>query len=124
VAFRKLVLFLVYASHIIDLVTKRSEAWTSPNWMPYDDGVLGDKIMKIKCIGDSVEDAVDQGKLDLTIMLRTQDYTQSIKRYEAVGPHYILIMVLSNLQYGVECQDLVEVYREYVARLVSAHSLP
>jgi Mg2+ and Co2+ transporter CorA len=68
-----------------------------------------------------VEDAVDQGKIDLTMMLRTQDYTQSIKRYEAVGPHYILIMALSNLQAGVECQDLVEVYKEYIARLVSTH---
>ena len=71
---------------------------------------------------ETVENSVGQKKVDLTIMLRTQDYTQSIKRYEAVRLHYILIMVLSNLQYGVECQNLVEVYQEYIARLVSAYS--
>lgn len=119
VAFRKLILYLVYMSHVIDLVTKRSESWTSPNWMHVHDRDITEKVMKLTYIGNSIEDAVYQGKIDLTVMLRTQDYTQSIKRYEAVGPQYILIMVLSNLQFGVECKDLVEVYKEYIARLVS-----
>jgi hypothetical protein len=119
VAFRKLILFLVYASHVLQLITKHSETWTSRDWRLLNNRELSDKISNLQYIGGSVEDAIDQGKIDLTLMIRTQDYTQSIKRYEAVGPQYILTMVLGNLQTGVDCKDLVEVYKEYVARLVS-----
>jgi hypothetical protein len=124
VAFGDLILFLVYSSHVFDLITKHSESWTSPDWKLLDDHTLSDKILDIQHIGSSVEEAVDQGKIDLILMIRTQDYTRSIKRYEAVGPHYILIMVLSNLQSGAECQNLVDVYKEYVARLVSRSLFP
>jgi hypothetical protein len=119
VAFRKLILFLVYASHVLQLITKHSETWTSRDWRLLNNRELSDKISNLQYIGGSVEDAIDQGKIDLTLMIRTQDYTQSIKRYEAVGPQYILTMVLGNLQTGVDCKDLVEVYKEHVARLVS-----
>lgn len=108
-------------SHVFELITSRSDVWTSPHWLPGYDRELNEKIMKLTYIGMGIEEAVDQGKMDLTVMLRTQDYTQSIKRYEAVSPQYILIMVLSNLQFGVDCKDLVEVYKEYIARLVRAH---
>ena len=58
-------------------------------------------------------------------MIRTHDYTKSVKRYEAVGTHYVLAMVLKNLQAGLnfERQDPIALYRAFIARLVSsAHS--
>ena len=118
VAFRKLILLLVCASGTLRYITE-TENWGVPDWTIFDDGILYNGIKKISALSNGVDRAVEQGKFDLTMMLRAQDYTESIKRYEAVGPYYILIMALSNVQFGVECGDLVEVYTEYIGRLVS-----
>jgi hypothetical protein len=80
--------------------------------------------MYLQSLGHAIEETVDKGKLDLTLMIRTQDYTQSIRRHEAVGLQYILAMVLSNLQHGVNCSDLLDVYKEYIERLVSKSVFP
>ena len=85
-AFRKLVLFLIYTSHVLEMVTKHSESWTHPDWKPRDDADVSDEIMYLQSLGHDIEETVDKGKLDLTLMIRTQDYTQSIRRHEAVGP--------------------------------------
>ncbi len=81
------------------------------NWKPRDDSELLDEVLHLKSIGHAIEETVDKGKLDLTFMIRTQDYTQSIRRHEAVGPQYILAMVLGNLQRGVNCNDLLGVIK-------------
>lgn len=123
VAFRKLLLFLVYTTSTIHFVTNHRKSWTSSSWTMNDDKELTKKITKIKRLGFSVEEAVDIGKLDLTMMLRIEDYTGSVKRHKSVGLYYTMIMALGNVQFGVYCQDIVEVYKEYIARLVSTHSL-
>jgi hypothetical protein len=123
-AFRKLVLLLVYTSHVLEMVTEHSESWTHPDWRPRDDPDISDEIMYLQSLGHAIEETVDKGKLDLTLMIRTQDYTQSIRRHEAVGLQYILAMVLSNLQHGVNCSDLLDVYKEYIERLVSKSVFP
>lgn len=108
-AFRKLILLLVYTSHVLDMVAERSESWTHPDWRPRDDAEILDEIVYLQSLGHDIEETVDQGKLDLTLMIRTQDCTQSISRHEAVGPQYILAMVLRNLQRGMNCSDLLDV---------------
>jgi hypothetical protein len=119
IAFSKLTLFLIYTSHVLQIVTERSAHRTDPDWRSSDEDEVNLKIMSLQDIGYSAENAVDRGRFDLTLMIRTQDYTHSIKRYEAVGPHYILAMVLKNLHSGTESMKVLEVYKEYIARLVS-----
>jgi hypothetical protein len=123
VAFSQLVLFLICTAHVIELITEHSESWTDRDWRPSGDLEIEDQRFNMDDIGRAVEEAVDQGKFDLTLMVRTQDYSKSITRYEAVGTHYILVMVLKNLQGGIEqeSKDLMEEYRQYIARLVSSH---
>lgn len=123
-AFRKLVLLLVYTSHVLDEVTEHSETWTSPDWRLRDDPEIEDEMLFLRSLGHTIEEAVDKGKLDLTLMIRTQDYTQSIRRHEAVGSQYILAMVLSNLQRGLNCPDLLDIYKEYIERLVGENGIP
>lgn len=123
-AFRKLILFLVYTSHVLEMITEHSGSWTHPDWSLRDDPDVSDEISYLQSLGYAIEETVDKGKLDLTLMIRTQDYTQSIKRHEAVGPQYILAMVLNNLQRGVKCNDLLDIYKEYIERLVGLFTLP
>lgn len=116
VAFRKLIIYLVYASNTIQAVMSESN---SEHLILDNYAELRIQMSKIKAHGRGVEIAVEQGKFDLTMMLRIQDYTESIKRYEAAGPYYTMIMAMSNIQFGVDCREPVEVYKEYIARLVS-----
>jgi hypothetical protein len=120
IAFSKLTLLLIYTSHVLQIVTERSGLWTAPDWRSSDDDEVDFQIMSLQQIGYGVEEAVDKGRFDLTLMIRTQDYTHSVKRYEAVGPQYILAMVLKNLHSGTESKKVLDVYKEYIARLVSS----
>jgi Mg2+ and Co2+ transporter CorA len=116
-AFRMLVILLIYTSHVMDMITEHSESWTSMEWRLKDDRDVFDEVTDLQAAAYMIKETVDQGRLDLMVMIRTQDYTDSVKRHEAVGPHYVLAMVLRNLQRGVDCDDLIDVYKEYVVRL-------
>jgi hypothetical protein len=118
VAFRKLIIFLIYAS---DTIQSTESGSNSERWMLDNFAELHIQLEKVKDLARSVELSVEQGKVDLSMMLRIQDYTESIKRYEAAGPYYVMIMAMSNVQFGVECREPVEVYKEYIARLVSIY---
>jgi predicted dinucleotide-utilizing enzyme len=114
----------VYTSHVLDEVTKHSDAWNDPDCKPQEDSEIRKKMIYLGALGNIVEEAVEEGRLDLTVMIRSHDHTESTIRHEAVGCHYILAAILRNLQRGVDCAELFDVYKEYIERLVSVLKTP
>lgn len=118
-SFQRLVMLLIYVAHVLEVISKNSERWLGPRWEAEDDKEYVTARDHMVFIGSGAEVNMEQGKLDLLQMIRLEDYTQSVS-YEAVGPEYILSMVMFNLQRGVNCTNLVEVYKEWAERLVSS----
>jgi hypothetical protein len=106
-SFQRLVMLLVYVIYVLELVPKQLGAL----WEPEDDRKYTKAYDHMMFIGTGAEVNMEKGKLDLLQMIRLEDYTQSVS-YEAVGPEYILSMVMYNLQRGINCTDFVEVYKE------------
>jgi hypothetical protein len=117
-AFGGLVMLLIYTSHVLEVMNANVKEWTrvdlshDATWSTYQQ-----TVEHINRIGAKTATALAKSKLDLVLMLRTQDYTRII-RHEVIGPQYILGMILNNLQPGVHCKNLVTVYKDYIARLV------
>jgi hypothetical protein len=122
--FQELVMFFVYASYVLRLIdsdSKKSDPRGLPPLGRRDFAESANAKHKLDLIGSDAEDAIEKGKLDLMLMIRTQDFTRSVN-YQAVGPEYVLALVLSNLQRGVDCNDLDEIYKSYIERLVMTNS--
>ncbi|KAH8802972.1 hypothetical protein F5884DRAFT_903578 [Xylogone sp. PMI_703] len=115
-SFQRLVMLLIYTAHVLDVIVKNSEGWLSTHWESENDHEYMKAYDHMIFLGSGAEVNMEQGKLDLLQMIRLQDYTKSVS-YEAVGPEYILSMVMHNLQGGINCKDLIDVYKEWAERL-------
>lgn len=119
--FQNLLLLLIYTTHVLQYIDKkRIESIGSWHWNPASDDELLDASVHLERLGYDTQEALIRGKIDLKTMIATRDFAKSVT-YEAVGPQYILAMLLGNLQSGFdnEVRDLLKVYKEYTDRLVS-----
>lgn len=121
-SFQRLVMLLIYAFHVLELISKNCDRSASSPWEYEDDLEYTTAYDHMVFIGMGAEVNMERGKLDLLQMIRLEDYTQSVS-YEAVGPEYILSMVMQNLQGGLNCTDLVDVYKEWAKMLAYQVSL-
>lgn len=121
-AFQRLVMLLIYTLHVFEVITNKSGRWNIYRWESEDDGEYTEAYEHMIFLGTGAEVNMEYGKLDLLQMIRLEDYTQSVS-CEAVGPEYILSMVMQNLQGGINCTDLVDVYKEWTERLAYQVSL-
>jgi hypothetical protein len=120
-AFQTLILLLIYTADVLQYIDKKSiDSRRSWHWNPASDDELLDASVHLERLGYDTQEALIRGKIDLKTMITTRDFAKSVT-YEAVGPQYILAILLGNLQNGFEndIRDLWKVYKEYTDRLVS-----
>lgn len=115
VSFQRLIMLLVYVIYVLELVPKKLTA----RWEPEDDREYIKAYNHMMLLGSGAEINMETGKLNLLQMIRLEDYTQSVSCV-AVGPEYILSMVMDNLHRGIDCRDLVDVYKKWAEKLASS----
>lgn len=117
--FRNLLVLLMYTVHILQSIDKKSTDWVHHwRWNPARDSQLLEESAHLERIGYDSLEALEKGKIDLKMMITTRDFTRGVT-YEAVGPQYILAMLLGNLQVGPDSHNLWDVYKDYTDHLVS-----
>ncbi|KAI9782655.1 MAG: hypothetical protein M1816_001726 [Peltula sp. TS41687] len=76
-------------------------------------------LSRLKILGVNAGKAMDNAKNNLTLMNRANDYSESIG-YEAVGPEYIMWLMMGNLRsrfYSGNGPNLIKIYQEYTRKL-------
>jgi hypothetical protein len=83
-----------------------------------------DQIHYIEILGYGAEGSFDAAKDELVLMSGAGDYSRGIG-YEAVGPEYIMFLLLGDLcnrTYADDAINLPKIYQEYATRLVRISS--
>jgi hypothetical protein len=118
--FQEHIMVFVYASLAIELTQNKFGGWRNPGQAPtradYDSQLVRARD-QLLAANERAGTAIRRGKFDIMLMTGTQDFTQSVS-YQAVGPEFVLAMVLRNLHTGVDCKDIDEIYDDYTNSLV------
>jgi hypothetical protein len=117
--FQRILMLVVYVSHMGSTALKACATHS------YDASPLtfidSEHNVHLTQLGLGAEGAFDDAKNDLMLMSRTEDYSRSMSS-EAVGPEYVLALLLSHLHTKTSAEDalnLVQRYGGFAARLVS-----
>jgi hypothetical protein len=117
-AFQRILILIVYVAHTCAIAYKRYESSrnnTSP--LTFIDIYY---IHHIENLGYKAEESFDTAKDDLMLMSGAGDYSRGIA-HEAVGPEYIVMLLLNNLITRTNAEDALNLhrtYQEYAMRLV------
>jgi hypothetical protein len=119
-AFQRILILIIYVAHTCSVAYKqyeRSHSDTPP--LTFVDLYY---THHIEILGYGAEGSFDTAKDDLLLMSGADDYSRGIA-YEAVGPEYVVLLLLNDLLARTNAEDalnLHKIYREYAMRLVRA----
>ena len=117
-AFQRILILIVYVAHTCSVAYKqyeRSRGDASPS--TFIDIYY---THHIEILGYGAEGSFDTAKDDLLLMSGADDYSRGIA-YEAVGPEYVVLLLLNDLLARTNAEEelrLHKTYREYAMRLV------
>jgi hypothetical protein len=117
-AFQRILILVVYVAHTCSAAYKqyqRSRGDASP--LTFIDTY---STHHVEILGYGAEGSFDTAKDDLMLMSGVDDYSRGIA-YEAVGPEYVVTLLLNDLFARTNAEDALDLhrtYREYATRLV------
>jgi len=117
-AFRMIVVLLLETMQALERMTVSLDTLSGAAWTSEDERRANSVYYHLKSLGRSLNMEIDNGKNDILAMISIQEHSKVIKRTLEVGADYVLATLLSNLHLGVDCQDLLDVYKKYTERLV------
>ena len=119
-AFKRILMLVTYSAYMASVAYKNFKEWSLVSVATsYIDP---DHKQHLIVLGYGAEGALDDAKSHLILMSRTGDYSHGIG-YEAVGPEYVVSLLLGDLcgrTNGVEALHLLNFYQLHSSSLVSS----
>ena len=121
-AFKRISSLVIYSSFVARSAHRTSKTYEDIDSAPnsFIGGEYGLLMHRLTYRGLAAEESMKDAKDHLMLMNQAHDYSESIG-YEAVGPEFIMSLVMgdlcrrTNFQNGLE---LIKIYQEYASKLV------